>query len=451
MASVPPAAVTDDGLVEAPPRVDIKPLLAKLWPLGAKGAVSPDDIAEAISHFFTNQVSAVQAASLLMCLHFTGLDRQAEVLAKTAKCMLKSAAKIDQDQLRAAIEGKRRKEGGYGGGLVCLCHRYSPSPPRRAVANLPPQVDIVGTGGDSHNTFNISTTSSILASSLLLIAKHGNKASTSKSGAADLLACMQPQPPQIARIRPDTIADLYRATNYGFLFAPVFHPGMRHVAPIRRELPWRTIFNLVGPLANPTDLRDGPAHEPLLEARMIGVARKDIGPVFAQALQLAGAKKAMVVCGDEELDEISCAGDTLCWRIQADPASPAGSVTEHFRLHPRDFGLPAHALSEVSPGKAPEENAAILRSILAGEVPDDDPILHFVLINTAALFVVSGICDADSSDLGYGDDGVVITERGPGGGRWKEGVRRARWAIKSGEAARQWAAFVEVTNRFTDY
>jgi len=453
MASAPP--VTDDGLVEPLPRIDIKPLLAKLWPLGAKGAVSADDIAEAISHFFTNQVSDVQAGALLMCLHFTGLDRQAEVLAKTAECMLKSAAKIDQNGLRAAIEGKRRKEGGYGGGLVCLCLCcWSPFRIGVLLTSHSPcfKVDIVGTGGDSHNTFNISTTSSILASSLLLIAKHGNKASTSKSGAADLLACMQPQPPQIGRIRPDTIADLYRETNYGFLFAPVFHPGMRHVAPIRRELPWRTIFNLVGPLANPTDLRgEDRAGEPLLEARMIGVARKDIGPVFAQALELAGARKAMVVCGDEELDEISCAGDTLCWRIQPDPADPAKSVTEHFRLHPRDFGLPAHALSEVSPGKAPEENAAILRRILAGEVPDDDPILHFVLINTAALFVVSGICEAESSDLGFGDDGVVITERGPGGGRWKEGVRRARWAVKSGEAARKWDAFVQVTNRFTDY
>jgi anthranilate phosphoribosyltransferase len=316
------------------------------------------------------------------------------------------------------------------------------------------QVDIVGTGGDSHNTFNISTTSSILASSLLLIAKHGNKASTSKSGSADLLNCMQPQPPQIARIRADTITKLYCNTNYGFLFAPVFHPGMRHVAPIRRQLPWRTIFNLVGPLANPTDLRDPAADNasPLLEARMIGVARKDLGPVFTRALQLGGARKAMVVCGDEELDEISCAGDTLCWRISSDPANPAAEpAMEHFLLHPRDFGLPAHPLSDVSPGKEPEENAKILRRILNGEMPEDDPILHFVLINTAALFVVAGVCDADTSDMGHGDDGAVITERGPGGGRWKEGVRRARWAIKSGEAARQWAQFVKVTNKFTEY
>lgn len=158
---------------------------------------------------------------------------------------------------------------------------------------------------------------------------------------------------------------------------------------------------------------------------------------------MAGAKKAMVVCGDEELDEISCAGETLCWRI-------VDGKTENFRLHPRDFGLPAHPLSEVSPGKEPQENAAILTRILNGEVPDDDPILHFVLINTAALFVVAGVTEAETSDMGYGDDGKVITERGPGGGRWKEGVRRARWAVKSGEAARQWARFVEVTNSFPE-
>ncbi|KAL2164729.1 hypothetical protein VTH06DRAFT_24 [Thermothelomyces fergusii] len=422
---------------QALPRVDLKPLLARLWPLGHPEPVSPTEIAEAISHFFTNQVSDTQAGALLMCLHFTGLDRQADVLAETAQRMLEAAAKIDQPALRAVIDTRRRKEGQYQGGLV----------------------DIVGTGGDSHNTFNISTTASIIASSLLLIAKHGNRASTSKSGSADLLNCMQPQPPRIDRVRPDTIAELYRSTNYGFLFAPVFHPGMRYVAPVRKELPWRTIFNLLGPLANPTDLRspagqhgDGDGAGSLLEARMIGVARKDIGPVFARALQLVGARKALVVCGDEELDEISCAGDTLCWQIRpaADGAADGPTVTEHFRLHPRDFGLPAHPLSDVSPGKEPHENAAILRRILDGRVPDDDPILHFVLMNAAALFVVSGVCEADTSDLGPGDDGVVIKERGPGGGRWKEGVRRARWAIKSGEAARQWAKFVQVTNSFSD-
>jgi anthranilate phosphoribosyltransferase len=303
-----------------------------------------------------------------------------------------------------------------------------PHPHPHPTPDLHPQVDIVGTGGDSHNTFNISTTASIICSSSLLIAKHGNKASTSKSGSADLLAHSHlPRPPQIDRVRPSTRAALYRRTNYAFLYAPVFHPGMRHVAPLRRQLPWRTIFNLVGPLANPADA--------LLEARLIGTARKDLGPVFAEALRLAGAAKALVVCGDEELDELSCAGDTLCWRVTA-----AG--VEHFRLHPRDFELPPHPLSEVSPGKEPAENAAILARILRGEVPEEDPILHFVLMNAAALFVTSGICEAETEE--------TVAERGPGGGRWKEGVRRARWAITSGEALRQWEGFVEATNGFSE-
>ena len=137
----------------------------------------------------------------------------------------------------------------------------------------------MGTGGDSHNTFNISTTSSILASSLLLVAKHGNRASTSKSGSADLLEAMQPRPPVLTRVSPRHIEAVYRATNYAFLFAPVFHPGMRWVAPIRRELGWRTIFNLLGPLSNPVDgQRDKSDDDGVIEARLLGVARDDLGP-----------------------------------------------------------------------------------------------------------------------------------------------------------------------------
>lgn len=180
---------------------------------------------------------------------------------------------------------------------------------------------------------------------------------------------------------------------------------------------------------------------------MLGVARDDMGPVFAEALRLTGCKKGLIVCGKEQLDEVSCAGESLCWQL-VERADGVVEV-EHFLLSPEDFGLSRHPLSTVSPGKEPHQNAEILRRILANEMPDDDPILEFVLINTAALFVTSGICDADTSDMGPGDDGKVITERGPGDGRWKEGVRRARWAIKSGEAWKQWEAFVDVTNSFT--
>ncbi|KAI0914976.1 glycosyl transferase [Ustulina deusta] len=248
---------------------------------------------------------------------------------------------------------------------------------------------------------------------------------------------MQPKPAQLARITPDTISTVYQSTNYAFLFAPVFHPGMKHVASIRKELGWRTIFNLLGPLSNPLD--------DAIEARMLGVARDDLGPVFAEALRLAGAKKGLVVCGQEQLDEISCAGPTLCWQLVGNGSDDSVRV-QHFLIEPKDFGLSAHPLNTVSPGKEPHENAEILRQILQGELPDDDPILEFVLMNTAALFVVSGICEADASAMGAGDDGKVITERGPGNGRWKEGVRRARWTIKSGEAWKQWSAFAQVTN-----
>ncbi|KAI0457571.1 anthranilate phosphoribosyltransferase [Xylaria acuta] len=393
--------------------VDIRPLLQRLWPDPEKEDVTAQEIAEAISLIFVNQLSPVQAGSLLTALHFTSWDRRADVLAEASAAMRRHAAKIDFQGLENAISGKRRPEGKYSGGLC----------------------DIVGTGGDAHHTFNISTTSSILASSLLLLAKHGNRASTSKSGSADLLMNMQPKPAQLARITPDTISAVYQSTNYAFLFAPVFHPGMRHVASIRKELGWRTIFNLLGPLSNPLD--------DAIEARMLGVARDDLGPVFAEALRLAGAKKGLIVCGREQLDEISCAGPTLCWQLVE---GGNGVEVEHFLIEPKDFGLSAHPLSTVSPGKEPHENAEILRKILQNELPDDDPILEFVLMNAAALFVVSGICEADASAMGPGDDSEVITERGPGNGRWKEGVRRARWTIKSGEAWKQWSAFAEVTN-----
>jgi anthranilate phosphoribosyltransferase len=303
----------------------------------------------------------------------------------------------------------------------------------------------VGTGGDSHHTFNISTTSSILASSLLLLSKHGNRASTSKSGSADLLNATLPTAPNLMAVTPNTICEIYEKSNYAFLFAPVFHPGMKYVAPIRKELGWRTIFNLLGPLANPV--------EGNIEARLLGVARRDIGPVFAEALKMSGARKAMVVCGAEDLDEISCAGRTYCWRLvdrsTHKNASPRDVDIESFTISASDFGLPAHALKDVSPGKEPHENAEILTKLLQNQLPRDAPIFHFVLMNTAALFVVSGVCEADTSDMGHGDDGKVITERGPGGGRWKEGVRRARWAVESGEAWRQWRQFVEASNSFS--
>ncbi|KAF2496423.1 anthranilate phosphoribosyltransferas-like protein [Lophium mytilinum] len=402
--------------VEKKTYIDIKPLLTGLWHESSNAPPSASDIAAAIALIFTNDLSDVQTGALLTALHFTDRDREADVLTKCAESMRNAALPTDIEALKTVIDKRGRHEGTYQGGLC----------------------DIVGTGGDSHHTFNISTTSSILASSLLLIAKHGNVASTSKSGSANLLENAIPLAPKIRNVTPETLADIYATTNYSFLFAQVFHPGAKHAADIRRQLGWRTIFNLLGPLANPL--------HPLVEARVIGVARREIGPVFAESLRQSGAKKALIICGDEELDELSCAGPTHCWQLAVPPGASEAEIT-NFTLTPEDFGLPRHPLSEVSPGKEPAENAAILMSILKGERPKDDPIVHFVLINTAALFVVSGVCEAETSNMGPGDDGKVITERGPAGGRWKEGVRRARWAISSGAALKEWEGFVEVTNR----
>jgi anthranilate phosphoribosyltransferase len=200
----------------------------------------------------------------------------------------------------------------------------------------------------------------------------------------------------------------------------------------------------------------------LIEARILGVARKDIGVNFAEALRLSGAKKALVICGDENLDELSCAGPTHCWYINDKPGTSAdkdSSSSEdseddkianveisNFMLSPADFGLPCHSLDTVHGGKGPNENAQILMEILRNERAPDDPVLQFVLLNTAALITVSGICEAEESHMGDGDDGKVVQERGPGGLRWKEGLRRAKWCIQSGAALAQWEAFVKVTN-----
>jgi len=308
------------------------------------------------------------------------------------------------------------------------------------------QCDIVGTGGDGHSTYNVSTTASILASPLLLMAKHGNNASTSKSGSADLLLAAQPSP-VIASTTAHTLPQIYTQTNYAFLYAREWHPGMKHAASVRRELPFRTIFNLLGPLANPAHNSD------LIETRILGVAKKDMGYVFADALRLSGSRKALVVCGDEDLDEVSCAGPTHCWMLQPSTSTSlryntnnTGTDIVPFTISPSDFGLQAYPLSNVAGGKTPKENAAILSQILSNDLDSDDPVLTFVLLNTAALITISGICEADTSCMGPGDDGRVIKERGPGGLRWKEGVRRARWCVASGAAKRQWDAFVRVTN-----
>ena len=421
---------------QSPHLISISPIL-RLLTGPNHHVVTADEIAAALALLFDNQISEVQCSSLLTVLHSTGRDWDPKTIAKCAVTMRAAAAQVDQTALRGILRSRRRMEGGYRGGLC----------------------DIVGTGGDGHGTYNVSTTASILASPLLLLSKHGNRASSSGSGSADLLQAIKPSAPDIEAVTAQSLPLVYQNSNYAFLYAPKFHPGMRHVASVRKDLGFRTIFNLLGPLANPV--------EQLIEARVVGVAERALGPIFAEALRLSGAKKTMVVCGAENLDEISCAGKTFCWRLVERPnpefcgandvededctnscsGAPPRTLVEivTFELEPSDFGLSTHALSEVSPGKSPQENALTLMQLLKNQMPDGAPVVDFVLLNTAALFVIAGLCDADTSDMGYGDDGRVIREIGPGGLRWKEGVRRARWAIESGQALSSLESFINIT------
>ena len=395
--------------------ISIADLLKKLHKPEVYGRASAQDIAASFALIFEeNRLSPVQTATFLTLLTTTLRDRDADVIAACAAQMRMAALPVDIPRLKAVI--KPRHEGLYYGGLC----------------------DIVGTGGSIHQTYNISTTASLIASSLLLMSKHGNKAQTSVSGAADILSSIHPTPPNLMASTAENTPQIYESSNYAFLFAPNFHPGMRLAAPVRREMGIRTIFNLLGPLAHPI--------EELVEARVVGVADGTLGPIFAKALRLSihekspGKRKAMVVAGCEGLDEISCAGPTDCWLLQH------GDI-EHFQLTPAHFGFPIHPLSAIRGGKAPKENAEILMRLLEGKLGRDDPILQVVLMNAAAMLVVSGICEAERSDMGDGDDGAVLEERGPAKGRWKEGVRRAQWAIDSGAALRSLKAFTEVSNR----
>ncbi|KAK5092292.1 anthranilate phosphoribosyltransferase [Exophiala xenobiotica] len=415
---------------EQPDRISITPLLKRLsapHPQPQRN-VPAIDIALAWARTFENRLSGSQLASLLTLLCSTGLDKHPDVIAECAEAMREAAAPIDEKQIQQVLGKRKRARGTYRGGLC----------------------DIVGTGGDSHSTFNISTTSSIIAAPLLAMAKHGNRAQTSMSGSADVLKAVTPKAPILENLTAEHLPQAFEDSNYAFLLATNFHPGMKYAATVRKELGLRTIFNLMGPLANPV-------HN-LIEVRMLGVAYQELGPIFAEALRKKGVTKAMVVCGAEDLDEISCAGKTNCWWLKEVPNPKYQEAEdedesedeepkyipqlETFAIEPADFGFPAHPLSEVGGGKMPKENAKVMMSLLRNEMERDHPILHFVLINVAALLVVSGVCDSDSSELGE-----VITERGPGGGRWKEGARLARYCLESGRVLQEFEKFIDLTHK----
>ena len=230
-------------------------------------------------------------------------------------------------------------------------------------------IDIVGTGGDGFGTYNISTASAfVVAGCGIPVAKHGNKAISSKSGAADVLSALG--------IKLDCDISLVERAlteaNIAFLMAPRHHAAMRHVAPVRAALGVRTIFNLLGPLSNPA----------LVKRIMVGVFDQSYCAPFAHALIQLGATHAWIVHGADGLDEVSTTGKTYVAELRDD------KVTE-FTIAPSDIGLPTASLDQLRGGDG-EHNARYLRSLLEGET---GPYHDIVLFNSAAALVASGHAD----------------------------------------------------------
>ncbi len=261
-------------------------------------------------------------------------------------------------------------------------------------------VDVVGTGGDGQNTFNVSTAAAfVVAGAGARVAKHGNRAATSQAGSADVLEALGVK----IELAPEAVTACIREAGFGFMFAPVFHPAMKFAALLRREIGIPTVFNVLGPLTNPAGVR----------RQVLGVARPELVELMAGALARMGSEHALVVHGLEGLDELSIAGPSRIMAIR-DAAIDIQEIT------PEDCGLERAPLSAVAGGDA-AVNAAMLRAILDGEI---GPRADIVLLNAAAAIAVAGLAAEIAA-----------------------GVAVARESIASGKAAAALDRLVDVSNR----
>ncbi|MBA4048908.1 MAG: anthranilate phosphoribosyltransferase [Sphingomonas sp.] len=229
-------------------------------------------------------------------------------------------------------------------------------------------IDVCGTGGDGHHTLNVSTAVSLIVAACgVPVAKHGNRAASSKAGAADTLEALGLNMDRAGSTAEASLRDI----GICFLFAANHHPAMARITPIRKRIGKRTIFNLMGPLANPARVT----------RQLIGIARPDYAPVYAAALAELGTERALVVSGEEGLDEVSGAGPTVAVAI--------GDVGLGPRIVPEDAGLPRHPIAAIRGGD-PAYNAAALRRLLMGEA---GAYRDAVVLNAAAALVVAGHAD----------------------------------------------------------
>jgi anthranilate phosphoribosyltransferase len=262
-------------------------------------------------------------------------------------------------------------------------------------------VDTCGTGGDAKGTINISTAAAFVARGAgVTIAKHGNRAATSQAGSADVLEALGAE----IGLGPEQVGRCIKESGIGFMFARTHHPAMKFVAPVRAELPFRTIFNLLGPLTNPAGAR----------RQLVGVFGGDYVHPVAEALRELGAEKALVVHGTDGMDEITVTAETLV-------AEVGDEGIEEYEITPEDFGLNLHAPDGLLGGDA-HLNARILRAILSGT--ETGAARDVVLLNAGAAVYVSG--EAKTVE---------------------KGVRLAEKSIDSGAALGALEDFVHTTRR----
>ena len=268
------------------------------------------------------------------------------------------------------------------------------------VADRTHLVDIVGTGGDGAHTFNISTASMfVVAAAGARVAKHGNRSVSSKSGSADVLEALG----AAIALEPEQVSQCIAQTGIGFMYAPVHHPAMKMVAPVRGEMGVRTLFNILGPLTNP-------AGAPSI---LMGVFHPDLVGIQVRVLQELGAQRALVVWGRDGMDELSLGAGSLVGELR-------DGVVREYELHPEDFGIAMAASRNLRVNDATESKAMLLAAL------DNTPGLprEIVALNAGAALYVAGVAESIA-------DGIV----------------RARGAIASGAARAKLDEFVTMTQQ----
>ncbi len=251
-------------------------------------------------------------------------------------------------------------------------------------------LDTCGTGGDGAGTFNISTATGILAAAAgAAVAKHGNRSATSKSGSADVLEALGIR----IDFGPEQIAQCVREVGFGFMFAPAYHPAMKHVGPTRREIGIRTVFNILGPLTNPAHTR----------YQVLGVADGTLIGKMGEVLQHLGCRHALIVHGEDGIDECSLSAPTRICEIRA------GQPPREYTITPEEVGLTRISDKRAFQGGDPAYNATLMRELLSGTV--DGPATDMVYLNTGAALLA---CDQVESLV--------------------DGIKLARTTLKEGKA-----------------